>query len=62
MEKILAEATAAGIVVGVAGAGFFIYGKYKAIKAKNNAMELRELELKQMKKEEERRQARKQSE
>jgi len=59
MEKILAEATAAGIVVGAAGAAYFIYGKCKAIKEKNNEEELRRLELKQIKKEEERRQARK---
>ena len=55
----MAEATAAGIVVGAAGAAYFIYGKCKAIKEKNNEEELRRLELKQIKKEEERRQARK---
>jgi len=55
MEKILAEAAATGIVIMAAGIFWFLYGKYKRKKVENSANEMRNLEIRQIQKEDQRR-------
>lgn len=55
MQKILAEAAATGFVIMAAGIFWFFYGKYKRKKDENSANEMRNLEIRQIQKEDQRR-------